>query len=405
MKGSEVIVKCLEKQGVDTVFGITGGAVIPLFDVLYDHKDKIKLIMCRHEQGAAHMAAGYARACGKPSVCVATSGPGGTNLVTGIMDAYMDSTPMIAMAGQVPTSLVGGDAFQESDMMGITMPITKHNFQLRDPNKIAETMLKAFKITSQGRPGPVYIDLPKDIQTADVNSKIPDSVNIPSYKPTMQPNPLQVKKIIEELLKSEKPLIIAGGGCIISGAQDELIDFANISKIPVTTTTMGKGIFPENHVLSLGVTGMHGEEYANYASIKSDCIIAIGCRFSDRITGDLKLYAKNAKVVHVDVDPSEIGKNVKVDVPVVGDAKLVLKMMCEIFPKTQKNNDSWLNKLDKLKKITKSIEKKELKPMSQASIFTIFNKFKNDSDIVVTGVGQHQMFGEHYLTFSKPRQI
>ncbi len=405
MKGTEVIIKCLEKKGVKTIFGITGGAVIPLYDTLYDHKNKIKVIMCRHEQGAAHMAAGFARASGKPGVCIATSGPGATNLVTGIMDAYMDSTPMIAMAGQVPTSLVGGDAFQETDMMGVTMPITKHNFQLRNPEKIAETMLKAFKIATEGRPGPVYIDMPKDIQNSEVRSKIPDDVTIPSYKPTVKPNPIQIKKAVKMILESKKPLIIAGGGCVIAGAQDELIEFANLANIPVTTTLMGKSIFPENQALSLGVTGMHGEEYANYAVLNTDCMIAIGCRFSDRITGDLKLFAKNCKVIHADIDPSEIGKNVKVDVPIVGDAKNVLKMMIETLKKTGKKSKSsaWVEKLLELKKKTKELEKKDMRPMSQASLFTIFNKFKSNDDIVVTGVGQHQMFGEHYLTFTKPR--
>lgn len=407
MKGSEVIVKCLEKQGVKDVYGVTGGAIIPFYDTLYDYSDKIRTIMCRHEQGATHMAAGFARVTGKPGVAVSTSGPGGTNLVTGIMDAYMDSTPMIAMGGQVPTSLVGGDAFQETDMMGLTMPVTKHNFQIRNPEKIAETIMKSFKIATEGRPGPVYIDLPKDIQSAEVNSKIPDKVHIPSYQPTVMPNPLQIKRAVELILKSERPLIIAGGGCIISGAQDELVEFVNKSFIPVSTTTMGKGIFPENHPLSLGVTGMHGEEYANYAAINTDCMIAIGCRFSDRITGDLKSFAKDAKVIHADIDPSEIGKNVKVDVPIVGDAKSVLKMMNEVFVqiagKRENKNSEWMKKLDELKEMTHAEEERDMKEMTQAKILTMFSKFKKEDDIVVTGVGQHQMFGEHYISFTKPR--
>lgn len=406
MNGSEVIVKCLEKKGVTHIFGITGGAVIPLYDTLYDNK-KIKVIMCRHEQGAAHMAAGYARASGKTSVCLATSGPGGTNLVTGIMDAYMDSTPMIAMAGQVPTSLVGGDAFQESDMIGITMPITKHNFQLRDPNKISDTMLKAFKITNTGRPGPVYIDLPKDVQTATVTAAIKDDVDIPSYKPVRKPNIKAIKNAVEMIFRSKKPLIIAGGGCIISGSQDELIELVNLTNIPVSTTTMGKGIFPENHPNSLGVTGMHGEEHANFAALKSDCIISIGCRFSDRITGDLGFFAKDAKVIHADVDPSEIGKNVKVDIPIVGDAKAVINMLTQIIGKISNKdkfqNSEWVKELKKIKEETHKIERQDMKGMTQANLLTLFNKFKDEDDIVVTGVGQHQMFGEHFLTFTKPR--
>ena len=353
------------------------------------------------------MAAGFARACGRPAVAVATSGPGGTNLITGIMDAYMDSTPMIAMAGQVPTSLIGNDAFQETDMMGLTMPVTKHNFQIRDPEKIAETIMKAFRIATEGRPGPVYIDLPKDVQNAEVKGKIPDKVDIPTYKPTIKPSPFQVKKAVELILRSERPVIIAGGGCIISRAGDELIELVNASYIPIMTTTMGKSIMPENHPLSLGVMGMHGEEHANYAAINSDCLIVIGCRFSDRITGDTSLFAKGAKVIHADIDPCELGKNVRVDIPIVGNAKDVLIMMRQIFlqiaGKRKHGNDAWIKKLQELKELTHSEEEKARKGMTQANLLTLFNRFKKDTDIVTTGVGQHQMFGEHYLTFTKPR--
>lgn len=407
MKGSEVIVQCLIRQGVKQVFGINGGAIIPFFDSLYDHQDEVRTILCRHEQGAAHMAAGFARACGRPGVAVSTSGPGGTNLLTGIMDAFMDSTPMIAMGGQVPTSLIGMDAFQETDMMGLTIPITKHNFQIMDQEKIGETMVKAFKIATEGRPGPVYIDLPKDVQLAEVHSPIPEDVDIPSYRPTIKPNLLQIKKAAELILKSERPLIIAGGGCVISGAQDELVNFANTSCIPVSTTTMGKGIFPETHPLSLGVTGMHGEEHANHAAINTDCMIAIGCRFSDRITGDLRLFAEHAKVIHADIDPSEIGKNVKTDVPIVGNARDVLKMLNETFiqmaGKSENRSSEWIAMLKELREMAHAAEERDTKGMTQANFLRVFNKFKQDSDIVVTGVGQHQMFGEHYLTFTKPR--
>ncbi|MBT4351548.1 biosynthetic-type acetolactate synthase large subunit [archaeon] len=407
IKGSEVIIECLLKKKVDTIFGITGGAVIPLYDTLYDMPEKMNNIMCRHEQGATHMAAGYARACGKPAVALATSGPGGTNLVTGIMDAYMDSTPMIAMAGQVPQSMIGGDAFQETDMLGVTMPVTKHNFQLRDPERVGEIMLKAYKIATEGRPGPVYIDLPKDVLTADVKSKIPESVDIPSYRPTIKPNPLQVKRAVEMMLKSERPLIIAGGGCIISNAKDELAEFSNSTFIPVTTTTMGKSIFPENHPLSLGVLGMHGEEHANYATLNTDCMIVVGCRFSDRITGPTKLFANDTKVIHADIDPTEIGKNVGVDIPIVGNAKDVLKMFVETFKKlsTKKTykDSPWVKKLKELKEISHANEERDIKGMHPANVLKIFNKYKKESDIVATGVGQHQMFGEHFLNFTKPR--
>lgn len=407
MKGSEVIVKCLLKQDVKHIFGITGGAIIPFYDELYHYQDRIQNIICRHEQGAAHMAAGFARACGKPGVAVATSGPGGTNLITGIMDAFMDSTPMVAMAGQVPTSLVGNDAFQETDMMGLTLPITKHNFQVRNPEHIADTLLKAFKIATEGRPGPVYVDLPKDVQNAEVKGEIPDKVEIRSYRPTIKPNPLQIKKAVETILKAERPVIIAGGGCIIAGAQDSLIEFANLSCIPVNTTTMGKGIFPEDHPLSLGVMGMHGEEQANYAAINTDCIIAVGCRFSDRITGDTHLFAKDAKVVHADVDPTEIGKNVRVDIPIVGDAREVLRMFATVFAelavKKENRHEPWIKKLRELRELTHAEEDKAAAGMTQANLLRMLNGFKQESDIFTTGVGQHQMFGEHYLSFTRPR--
>ncbi|MBI5388790.1 biosynthetic-type acetolactate synthase large subunit [Candidatus Woesearchaeota archaeon] len=406
IKGKDIIVECLKRQGTKQVFGITGGAIIPLYDALYDHPD-IQNIICRHEQGAAHMAAGFARACGKPGVILGTSGPGGTNMVTGIMDAHMDSTPMVAMAGQVPISLIGKDAFQETDMVGITMPITKHNFKVTDPEKMAEIILKAFKIATEGRPGPVYIDLPKDMQSADVKTPIPDKVFLPSYKPTIKPNPLPIKRAAEIILRSERPLIIAGGGCIIAGAQNELVEFVNAVKIPVNTTTMGKGIFPENHPLSLGVMGMHGEEHANYAAINCDCLIALGCRFSDRITGDTKTFAPHAKIIHADVDPSEIGKNVRVDVPIVGDAKHIITMLhqtiLQLAQKDSYKSQAWIKKLQELKEMTHSAEERDVKGMTQGGILKILNKFKQETDIVATGVGQHQMFGEHFLSFTQPR--
>jgi len=407
MKGSEVVVECLIRNGVKQVFGITGGVIIPVFDSLYRRSDEIKDIICRHEQGATHMAAGFARACGKPGVAISTSGPGGTNLVTGIMDAFMDSTPMVAISGQVSTNLIGNDAFQETDMIGVTMPITKHNFQIHDPEKIGETILKAFKIATTGRPGPVFIDLPKDVQNMDVKKPIPKRVDLPSYKQVPKPDKVQVKRAVELILKSERPVIIAGGGCIIAGAQPELIEFVNATGIPVDTTTMAKGIFPENHPLSLGVGGMHGEEYANYAIINSDCLIAIGCRFSDRITGDTRIFAEHAKIIHIDVDASELGKNVRVDVPIRGDAKEALGVMRQIFirlanDRTHKNS-AWVKKLQELKDITHSHEERDVRGMTQANILTMFDKFKTQDDIVTTGVGQHQMFGEHYLTFTKPR--
>ena len=409
MKGSEVMVQALLKNGVKSIFGINGGAIIPFYDTLYDYSDKILNVVCRHEQGAAHMAAGYARACGKPGVAVSTSGPGGTNLITGIMDAMMDSTPMIAIGGQVATFLVGKDAFQEADMWGLTLHVTKHNYQITDPEKIGETFMKAFKIATEGRPGPVYIDMPKDVQVAEVKAKnpIPDEVIIPGFKALPKPDRDKIRKAVELLLSSERPIIIAGGGCIISGCQPELVDFVNASGIPVNTTTMGKGIMPETHPLSFGVMGMHGEEHANYAAINCDCMLVIGCRFSDRVTGDTKLFAKGIKVIHCDIDASEINKNVKSDVGIVGDAKEIFAALKEAFlsqTKKSKHKDSpWLKKLSELRELTDSAERRDVKGMTQSNLLTLFNKFIKQEDIVATGVGQHQMFGEHYLTRTLPR--
>jgi len=407
MKGSEAIVKTLIQKGIKHVFGITGGAIIPFYDSLYDYPDDIQNLLCRHEQGATHMAAGYARITGTPAVAVGTSGPGGTNLLTGIMDAYMDSTPMIAMAGQVPLSLIGRDAFQETDMIGLTMPITKHNFQVRDPNKLAETIIKAYKISVTGRPGPVYIDLPKDVQSMEVTKPIPKDVKIRGLKAPPKPDIRKIKKAVEYLLDAQRPLLLLGGGVIISGASREAQEFANMAFLPTSTTTMAKGSFPETNPLSLGVTGMHGTEHANWAIINTDCLIAIGTRFSDRITGDLSLFAQEAKVIHIDVDPSEINKNVQADIGIVADAREALKMLIVAFTKAagrhNHKHSEWRKKIVELKDISHSFEERDIKGMTQANLVTMLSKFIERKDIVVTGVGQHQMFGEHFLTLTEPR--
>lgn len=266
-----------------------------------NYKGKIRNVLVRHEQGAAHAAEGYARASGKVGVCIATSGPGATNLVTGIMDAYMDSVPIVAFGGQVPTALIGNDAFQESDMMGITLPITKHNFQVRSPNQMSPMIMKAFKIALEGRHGPVYVDLPKDTQANEVTEPIPKEVKIEGFQPTIKPNQYQVKRAAEAILNAERPLFLIGQGVMISNAAKELEELVNLTKIPVTTTFMAKGAFDERHPLSLGTVGMHGRKIANYATLQSDLLIAIGCRFSDRITGNLKTYLENAKVIHASI--------------------------------------------------------------------------------------------------------
>ncbi|MDP7457387.1 MAG: biosynthetic-type acetolactate synthase large subunit [Candidatus Woesearchaeota archaeon] len=405
MNGAKTIVETLIKQDVDVTFGFPGGSVIPLYDAFLDYKSKIRNILVRHEQGAAHAAQGYARASGKPGVCIATSGPGATNLVTGIMDAYMDSTPIIAFGGQVPTGLIGNDAFQEADMMGITLPITKHNFQVRTPNQMAPVIMKAFKIAQEGRPGPIYIDLPKDTQTKEVTKPIPKEVEIAGFQPTLLPNPLQIRKAAEAISKAERPLFVIGQGVILSDASKELHELIDITKIPVTTTFMAKGAFDEYHPLSLGTVGMHGRKVANYATVNADLLIVIGCRFSDRITGNLKTYAENAKVIHADIDPAEIGKNVKVDIPIVGDAKNIIKDLTSTIKKlTYQEKTSWTNKIKHNKKTCDDcVPTPKSNKLHPKTVMLEINKILKPEDIVATGVGQHQMFAGHFLKFSKPR--
>jgi len=405
MNGAHAIVETLLKQGVDVTFGFPGGSVIPLFDAYLDYKGKIKNVLVRHEQGAAHAAEGYAQASGKPGVCIATSGPGACNLVTGIMDAYMDSRPIIAFGGQVPTSLIGNDAFQESDMMGITLPITKHNFQIRSSNEMAPKIMKAFKIALEGRPGPIYIDLPKNTQVNEVTEPIPKEVAIAGFQPTLRPNPIQINRAAEAIANAERPLFLIGNGVIISNASEELAELVSLTKIPVTTTFMAKGAFDETHALSLGAVGMHGRKIANYATLKADLLIDIGCRFSDRITGNLKTYLENAKVIHADIDPAEIGKNVKVDIPIVGDAKEVLKELIATVKKAGvKEKTKWTEKIKHHKKTCDAcVKEPKTKRIHPKFVMQALNKLMKPDDIVVTGVGQHQMFAGHFLKMRKPR--
>jgi acetolactate synthase-1/2/3 large subunit len=409
MKGSKLMVETLLKEKVDTMFGITGGAIIPFYDSLYDYQSKIRNILTRHEQGAVHAAEGYARVTGKVGTCVSTSGPGACNLVTGIADALMDSVPIVAIGGQVATSLIGNDAFQETDMMGITTPITKQNFQIRNVDEIPDTMMKAYMIAAEGRPGPVYIDMPKDVQMKDTNVKIPNKVEIPSFKPTLHPNPMQLKHAVELILKAERPLILAGGGIIISDASKEFLKFAETALVPVATTMMAKGAFPDDHPLAVRVTGMHGTEMANYAIINCDVLITIGCRFSDRITGNTKEFQEGKKIIHMDIDPAEIGKNVKVEVPIVGDAKIIVSKITKLLvaegSKLKNRNSEWRKKIKELKESCDAAEIKDIKKDGLTAKFVCheMSKFIKDNDIVVTGVGQHQMFAEHYLERKLPR--
>ena len=318
MNGAEAIIASLEAEGVDLVFGYPGGQAIKIYDALYDSK-QITHILARHEQGAVHEADGYARATGRPGVVIVTSGPGATNTVTGIATAYMDSVPLVIITGQVPRGVIGTDSFQESDIVGITMPIVKHSFLLQSAEELTTTFREAFHIASTGRPGPVLIDVPSDIQSEQIVFNYPDEVNLPSYRPTYKGNAKQIKQAVGVIERASKPILYVGGGAIASGATEELVKLSTMMQIPVVTTLMGKGAFPASHPMNLGPVGMHGSKFANLAMTESDLIIAAGARFSDRVTGKLSEFAPHAKVIHIDIDPAEIGKNKSAHIPIVGD--------------------------------------------------------------------------------------
>lgn len=407
MKGGEAIIKSLQEQGVDVVFGYPGGVLLPLYDVIYD--SDLKHILVRHEQCAAHAADGYARASGKVGVCIGTSGPGATNLVTGIATAYMDSSPILAIAGQVSTSLIGNDAFQEVDTLGITMPITKHNFQAMKADEIPRMIKSAFYIASTGRPGPVAIDLPKDVQEEEFNFEENIKIDLPGYKPTTKGHPLQIKKASKLIMKSKKPVILAGGGIILSESSEELINLSKVIKAPVTTTLMGKGSFPEDNPLSLGMLGMHGRKVANMVVDECDCLIVIGCRFSDRTTGNVEKFAPNARIIQIDVDPAEIGKNVDVDVPIVGDAKItmssLIKTINNLKNKTKMNDSTkkWTEYISDFKiNCTPRLSFDDIPLKPQQVIKEIRNSIDYDT-VVTTDVGQNQMWMAHYFTSKIPR--
>ncbi len=400
MTGARAIIESLYREGVDTIFGYPGGALLPLYDELYN--SRIRHILVRHEQAAAHAAEGYARATGKTGVCLATSGPGATNLVTGIANAYMDSIPMVALTGQVSSSLIGNDAFQEANITGITMPITKHNYLVQDARELPRIIKEAFHIASTGRPGPVLIDLPKDITTHMIDFHYPEKVELRSYNPTYQGNLQQIKKAAMEIGLSKRPVIYAGGGVISANAAGELKAFAEKIQAPVTTTLTGMGAFPGDHELFLGMPGMHGTKYANYSIQGADLLIAIGARFDDRVTGKVKAFASGAKVIHIDIDPAEISKNVKVDIPIVGDAKWILTHMLKYA--TKADSDEWLKTVDEWKKqyplyYLGAACKDDIKPQY---IVEQINKICPDA-IIVTDVGQHQMWAAQYFKYVEPR--
>lgn len=407
LSGAEIIVECLKREGVKHIFGYPGGVVLNIFDLLYDEKD-IKLILTRHEQGAVHAADGYARATGKPGVVLVTSGPGATNTVTGIATASMDSVPLVVMSGQVPTMLIGNDAFQEADIVGITRPCTKYNYLVKDVRDLSRILREAFHIATTGRPGPVLIDLPKDVTASKTDFIWPEKIDIRSYRPTYEGNKWMIKQAANEIGKAKRPLIIAGGGVIISGASKELKELAEHAEIPVTMTLMGLGGFPGTHNLSLGMLGMHGTYYANRAVQESDLLIAIGMRFDDRVTGKIEAFAPHAKIVHIDIDPTSIRKNVRVDIPIVGDVKNVLTVLNKILKEEIKEQwaevrKAWLRQIESWKNerpLTYIKSETVIKP--QFVVEKIYELTKGNA-IITTEVGQNQMWAAQFYKFDRPR--
>ncbi|HGQ7605974.1 TPA: acetolactate synthase large subunit [Streptococcus pneumoniae] len=400
--GSDLVLETLRDLGVDTIFGYPGGAVLPFYDAIYNFKG-IRHILGRHEQGCLHEAEGYAKSTGKLGVAVVTSGPGATNAITGIADAMSDSVPLLVFTGQVARAGIGKDAFQEADIVGITMPITKYNYQVRETADIPRIITEAVHIATTGRPGPVVIDLPKDISALETDFIYSPEVNLPSYQPTLEPNDMQIKKILKQLSKAKKPVLLAGGGISYAEAATELNEFAERYQIPVVTSLLGQGTIATSHPLFLGMGGMHGSFAANIAMTEADFMISIGSRFDDRLTGNPKTFAKNAKVAHIDIDPAEIGKIISADIPVVGDAKKALQMLLA-EPTVHNNTEKWIEKVTKDKNRVRSYDKKGRVVQPQAVIERI-GELTNGDAIVVTDVGQHQMWTAQYYPYQNERQL
>ncbi len=415
MNGAEALIRGMEKEGVKHMFGILGGAIMDVYDVLYD-KTTIQHILCRHEQVAVFAANGYAQVTGKVGTCMATSGPGACNLVTGIADAMIDSRPVVAITGQVPTTAIGGDSFQEADIIGITMPITKHNYLVEHAKEVPQVVKEAYYLANTGRPGPIVIDMPKDVQRGLIEKyDPPKSVSFESYNPTTKPHPRQIQLAVKELMNAQQPMMLIGGGVIISNAARELVELAELLGAPIATTSMGKGSIPEDHPLALGMIGMHGNKWANLAMQESDVIFAIGTRFSDRITGNVKHFAPNAKMIHADIDPSEIGKNVRVDIPIVGDAKLILGDMLETAKAIAKKeaaravsgkHTEWGKKLELWKKEFHQEMCFDCVPIKPQRIIYEVQKIIDKSPkktIITTEVGRNQLWSMHYMNIREPR--
>ncbi|WP_405054568.1 acetolactate synthase large subunit [Streptococcus handemini] len=401
--GSYLILDTLKKLGVDIIFGYPGGAVLPLYDEIY-HFDGIQHVLARHEQGATHEAEGYAKSTGKIGVALVTSGPGATNAITGIADAMGDSVPMLVFTGQVATRGIGKDAFQEADIIGITMPITKYNYQVRDAADIPRVITEAIHIATTGRPGPVVIDIPKDIQEAVVDYYYDDTVQLPSYQPTIQPNGLQVKKILQQLSISKKPIILAGGGINYADATKELVAFAERYRIPVVSTLLGLGTIPIQHELSLGMGGMHGSYASNMALTDADYIINIGARFDDRLTGNPSTFAVHSTVAHIDIDPAEIGKVVKTHIPVVGDAKATLEALLALET-VETNFTEWTSQVLDNKRRAPFGYDEDSNYIKPQKVIELIGEMTNGDAIIVTDVGQHQMWAAQFYPYKHARQL
>ena len=402
MIGAQILCESLVKEGVEVIFGYPGGVVLPLYDTLPQYP-QLRHILVRHEQGAAHAADGYARATGKVGVCLATSGPGATNLVTGIANAFLDSSPVVAITGQVPSSLIGKDAFQETDITGITLPITKNNYLVLDVGSLAKITKEAFYLARTGRPGPILIDIPRDVLIDKTEFHYPEKVDLPGYKPILQGHPVQVKKAAELVNEAKQPLVIAGRGVIISGAFDELRELAEAAQIPVVTTLLGIGCFPESHLLSFGMLGMHGMAYANMAVDNADVIIATGMRFDDRATGKISTFAPRATIIHIDIDPAEIGKNVRVDIPIVGDVKTVLRELNKLITPTE--HIAWVRQLENWRKEHPATEIRECEELLPQFVIRKIYEVTQGEAIIVTGVGQNQMFAAQHFWYDRPNSL
>jgi acetolactate synthase I/II/III large subunit len=412
MSGARIVLESLKREGVDVIFGLPGGAVLPVYDALYDFPGPLRHVLVRQEAAAGHAAEGYARVTGKVGVCLVTSGPAATNLVTALQDAYMDSMPIVAFTGQVATHMIGNDAFQEADNVGITRPCTKHNYLVKDTKDIAPVIREAFHIAGTGRPGPVHVDLPKDILVKQAEFEYPERVHLRSYNPTYDGHPGQVKKAAKAIMRARRAVLYVGGGVIAADASAELRALAEVTRIPVTTTVMALGAFPSDHALSLGMLGMHGGYAANMAVYNSDCLIAVGARFDDRVTGKIEQFAPQAEVIHVDIDPSSISKNVKVHIPIVGDARRVLTQLVEAVKEEGAGQANWIGREAREQWLRQLAQWQQKHPFRyewddelikpQYVVEEISNLTKGEA-IVVTGVGQHQMWAAQHYRFRHPR--